>query len=141
MMKANSPICVKLKPHCMAVFSGWPAKTTPSVPKVACPTMTANVMITMGQAYSTIMAGSTIMPTEVKKMAPNKSLTGVTSRSICSASTVSAKMDPMMKAPKAAEKPVWAASTTMPKHKAKATMSNVSSLISWRHFFNNRGIR
>ena len=28
-----------------------------------------------GHAYSTIMAGSTIIPTDTKKMAPNKSLT------------------------------------------------------------------
>ena len=104
-IKANSPICVRLKPHCIAVFSGCPASSTPSVPKRDCPRMTARVITTIGPAYSTIMAGSTIMPTDTKKMAPNKSLTGFTRRSMLSASTVSARMEPMMNAPKAAEKP------------------------------------
>ena len=63
-IKANSPICVRLKPHCMAVFSGCPASSTPSVPKRDCPRITAKVITTIGPAYSTIMAGSTIMPTD-----------------------------------------------------------------------------
>ena len=141
MIKANSPICVKLKPHCMAVFSGCPASSTPSVPKRDCPRITAKVITTIGPAYSTIMAGSTIMPTDTKKMAPNKSLTGFTSRSILSASTVSARMEPMMKAPKAAEKPVCAAITTIPKQSPRETISKVSSLISFRHRFSNPGMR
>ena len=81
------------------------------------------------------------MPTETKNTAPNKSFSGVTRCSMLSASTVSDKMEPMMNAPKAAEKPVCTASTTMPKHKASDTISNVSSLISLRQRFNNPGIR
>ena len=98
-------------------------------------------MATMGHAYSTIMAGSTIIPTETKNIAPNKSLTGATSFSILSASTVSAKIEPMMKAPKAGEKPTFAASTTIPKHIAKETISNVSLPIHLRERFRKIGIR
>lgn len=69
------------------------------------PDITANVMTTIGPAYSTIIKGSTIIPTDTKNMAPNKSFTGLTRRSILSASTVSARIDPMIKAPNAAEIP------------------------------------
>ena len=141
MIKANSPICVKLNPHCIAVLSGCPASNTPNVPNNDCPTITANVMTTIGPAYSTIIKGSTIIPTETKNMAPNKSFTGLTRRSILSASTVSARIDPMIKAPNAAENPVWAASTTIPKQSPSDTISKVSSLISFRHFFNRTGIK
>ena len=141
MIKANSPICVRLNPHCMAVFKGWPAKTTPNVPKSACPTMTAIVITRIGNAYSPIMAGSTIIPTETKKIAPKRSLTGFTNRSMDSASIVSARIDPIIKAPKAAENPVLAAITTIPKQRAKETISKVSSLISLRQRFRNSGIR
>ena len=98
-------------------------------------------MTKMGTAYSTIIAGSTIMPTDTKNTAPNRSFTGATSRSIDSASAVSARMDPIMKAPNAGEKPVLDAITTIAKHKPSATMSNVSSLISRRQRFNSPGIR
>ena len=91
--------------------------------------------------YSTIMFGSTIMPTETKKMAPNKSFTGATNLSMFSDSIVSARMEPMIKAPNAGEKPTLAANTTMPKHSASDTMSNVSLFISLRTRFRNSGIR
>mgnify|MGYP003379130952 CR=1 FL=1 len=55
MIKANSPICVRLNPHCIAVFNVFPESNTPNVPKVDCPTMTAIVIIRIGIAYSTIM--------------------------------------------------------------------------------------
>ncbi len=100
----------------------------------------ANVIITMGHIYSTIMAGSTIIPTDTKKMAPNKSFTGATSFSIFSASTVSAKIDPIIKAPNAAENPTLAATTTIPKHNASETISNVSFAIHLRERFKNVGM-
>ena len=106
-----------------------------------CPTMMAAMMQRMGTMYSTISATSTIMPTETKKMAPKRSFTGLTRCSIFSASMVSARMLPMMNAPKAAENPTLEASTTIPKHSPSATMSMVSSLISGLVFFKNRGIR
>ena len=45
------------------------------------------------------------MPTDTKKIAPNRSLTGAVIFSMLSASVVPARMDPMMKAPKAGENP------------------------------------
>ena len=105
-INANSPICVKLKPHCIAVFNGFPESMTPKVPKTDCPKITAKVITIIGTAYSTIIAGSTIIPTDTKKIAPKRSLTGFTSRSMDSASIVSAKIEPIINAPNAAEKPV-----------------------------------
>ena len=125
----------------MAVFSDWPESRKPRVLNRVWPTMMAAMMHRMGTMYSMISDTSTIMPTETKKMAPKRSLTGVTTCSIRSASMVSARMLPMMNAPKAAENPTLAASTTMPKHNPSATMSIVSSLIRDRVFFRNRGIK
>ena len=141
MMKANSPICVSEKPHCIAVFSGCPDRSTPVVAKSSWPRMTVRVMTTMGSQYWPIIAGSTIMPTDTKKMAPNRSFTGLTRRSMCSASMVSARMEPMMKAPKAAEKPVLSATTTIRKQRPRATMRRVSSFISFRVLRRMRGMR
>ena len=73
------------------------------------------------------VVGIYIIPTDTKKMAPNKSFTGATSFSIFSASTVSAKIDPIIKAPNAAENPTLAATTTIPKHNASETISNISA--------------
>ena len=63
--------------------------------------MMATHSTTMGSQYCMSTSGLTNMPTDTKKMAPNKSLTGDTTRSMLSASTVSANMLPIMKAPKA----------------------------------------
>jgi len=93
-----------------------------------------------GHAYCTRTAGSTSIPTDTKKMAPNKSLTGLIICSMRSASIVSARIDPMIKAPKAAEKPVFVATTTIPRHKPSAITSNVSSFISFFTFFRKAGI-
>ena len=60
---------------------------------------------------------------------------------MCSDSMVSDRIDPMMNAPNAGENPTFAAKTTIPKHRAKDTISNVSSLISRRAFFRNKGTR
>ncbi len=141
MMKENSPICVREKPHWRAVLSGWPDSRTPAVAKKAWPRMTVIVITRMGSQYWAIMAGSTIMPTETKKMAPNRSFTGLTRCSMCSASRVSDRMEPMIKAPKAAEKPVFAAITTIMKHRPSDTTSRVSSFISERVFRRIRGMR
>ena len=50
MMKANSPIWVSEKPHCMEVLSDWPLSRKPAVPKTHCPTTMASTMARMGQA-------------------------------------------------------------------------------------------
>ena len=95
----------------------------------------------IGPMYSTIIAGSTIIPTDTKKIAPNKSFTGATNFSMVSASTVSAKIEPMMKAPNAGEKPTLDAKTTIPKHMANEIINMVSLLTSFFERFKNIGIR
>lgn len=100
-MKANSPICAMEKPHCMATLSGWPERMKLLVPSTTWPSRMAAVMAQMGSQWATSTAGSTSMPTDTKKMAPKRSFTGLTTRSMFSASTVSARMLPIMKAPKA----------------------------------------
>ena len=47
----------------------------------------------------------------------------------------------MTKAPNAAEKPTAEANTTMPKQRARAVMSKVSSFINDLAFLRNRGMR
>ena len=140
MIQANSPICARLNPDLTEVFSVCPDKRTPNVEKQALPTMVTSVMIATGHAYSTSIAGSTNIPTETKKIAPNKSFTGLMICSIRSASTVSASMEPMIKAPRAAENPVSVASTTIPRHSPRATTNNVSSFINFLTFFNIKGM-
>ena len=103
--------------------------------------MIATMIQRIGTIYSTMSATSTIMPTETKKMAPKRSFTGATRCSICSASTVSARILPMMKAPNAAENPTEDAITTMPKHKARAVISMVSLLINDFTLRRNSGMR
>ena len=40
MIKANSPICVRLNPDCMAIRNGCPVMSMPAVPKIIMPTIT-----------------------------------------------------------------------------------------------------
>ena len=72
------------------------------------------------------------MPTDTKKMAPNRFFTGSTSFSMCSASMVSARMLPMMKAPKAEEKPTCVEKTAMAQQRPSDTMSSTSLLMRRR---------
>ena len=67
MMKANSPICARLNPDLIEVFSGSPDKSTPNEEKMALPIMVTRVMMITGQAYSTNTAGFTSIPTDTKK--------------------------------------------------------------------------
>ena len=55
--------------------------------------------------YCASIAGSTSIPTDTKKTAPNRSLTGAMTFSMLSACTVPARIDPMMNAPSADENP------------------------------------
>ena len=75
------------------------------------------------------MAGSIIMPTEMKKTVPNRSLMPLVMCSTRSAWMVPAIRDPETKAPSAEEKPSLSASSTMPKQMPKETMSRVSSVM------------
>ena len=72
------------------------------------------------------------MPTETKKTAPKRFLTGSTSFSMRSASTVSARMLPMMKAPKADEKPTLVEKTAMAQQRPSETTSSTSLLMRRR---------
>ena len=85
MMNENSPICDKLIPVCIDCFRGCPENSAPIVDKNDCPRITAKVKIPTGTAYFTSISGLINIPTDTKKTAPNKSLTGLTKCSICSA--------------------------------------------------------
>ena len=141
MIKANSPICASEKPDWMATLTVCPDNSTPKVAKSICPTMTTSVSIRIGILYSQSNTGSISMPTETKKMAPNKSFTGFTICSICSASIVSARIDPITKAPSAEENPALVAIMTIPRHRPILTISRVSSLRKVRALFRKEGIR
>ncbi len=84
-MNANSPIWVREKPDSMAMRNGCPVMSIPNVPKTIMPTITTHDSMSMGEMYSSITCRSTIIPTEMKNTAPNRSLTGVITCSIRSA--------------------------------------------------------
>ena len=131
MINANSPTCARLKPVCSAVLMFLPAIITPNADTKVLPKIVINESIRIGNQYSARIFGSTIIPTETKNIAPNKSLMLLRLCSMCSPSTVSPRIEPIMKAPKADEKPVNTARVTMPKHKPTEIMSRVSSFISF----------
>ena len=84
--------------------------------------------------------GSTSIPTDTKKMAPKRFFTGSTSLMMRSASMVSAKMLPMIKAPKADEKPTFVEITAIAQHKPSDTISSTSPLMSLRTDLRNSGM-
>ena len=141
MIKANSPICASEKPECIAILTGCPDSNTPKLANNICPTMTTKVRIRIGILYSHSNAGSISIPTDTKKMAPKRSFTGLIRCSICSASIVSANMEPMTNAPNAEENPAFVAMITIPRHNPKLTISKVSSFRNVRAFFRKDGIR
>ena len=61
----------------MATFRVCPVMSMPKVPNTVIPTITAADSSKMGHQYWAITAGSTIMPTEIKKTEPKRSFTGV----------------------------------------------------------------
>ena len=77
----------------------------PKVPKSIIPTITTDDRMRICHQYMPTMAGCTIIPTEMKKTAPKRSLTGVTTVSMRSAKLVPASIEPITKAPRASEKP------------------------------------
>ena len=127
MMNANSPICVREHPDWMAIFSGCPDSNIPDEAKNSCPRRTIPVIISMGNLYSQRIIGSMSIPTETKKIAPNRFFTGCNSCSIRSASIVSARIEPIRNAPKAEEKPACVAMMTIPRHNPMLVMRSVSS--------------
>ena len=81
------------------------------------------------------------MPTDTKKTAPKRSLTGAITFSIALASEVPASTEPITNAPRADEKPTELASTTIPRHRPSEMTSNVSALSNRRTRRNSDGIR
>ena len=79
MMKANSPTWVSEKPDWTAIFRGCPESSTPKLPNNTCPPSTNSVRMRIGKIYCQMTIGATIMPTETKKTAAKRSLTGCTS--------------------------------------------------------------
>ena len=124
----------------MAILTGCPESKTPKLANNICPVITTNVRIRIGILYSHSNAGSINIPTETKNMAPKRSFTGLIICSICSASMVSAKIDPMTKAPKAEEKPAFVAMITIPRHNPRLTINKVSSFRKVLAFFRKEGI-
>ncbi len=90
--------------------------------------------------YSTSILGSTSIPTDTKKTAPKRFFTGSTSLMIFSASTVSASMLPMTKAPKALLNPTFVDITAMAQHSPREMISNVSLFINFLDERSNHGI-
>ena len=132
MIKENSPICARLNPDCIATFKLSPEAMTPNVAKIIRPISTTKVRIITSTPYSAIIAGSIIIPTDTKKTAPNRFFKGSMRCSICLDSIVSANIDPIIKAPKAAEKPTIEAKRTIPRQSPIATINKVSS---FKYFF------
>ena len=141
MMNENSPICAIEKPQRMADFRLWPLIKKPKVPNTAWPNKMVSTKAIIGQAYETMILRSTSMPTDTKKMAPKRFFTGSTRRMMRSASTVSAKIDPITKAPKALLKPTLVDSTAIKQHRPNETMSNVSPFINLRIERRNNGTK
>ena len=129
------------KPHRMAVLSGWPESRKPKVPKMLWPKMMASVITTMAGHWSITTLMSTSMPTDTKKIAPKRFLTGSMSFSIFFASMVSARMLPITNEPKAELKPTLEANTAIAQQRASETMSSTSSLMSRRTFLRKIGTR
>ena len=130
-MKENSPICARLKPHKIEVCRFCPESSTPPAEKISLPAMVTIISTIMGSQYSTSSAGSTSMPTETKNTAPKISFTGVKRCSIFSEFGASAISEPIIKAPSAAEKPRCVARTTMPRQRPMEVTSIVSLFISF----------
>ena len=139
-MNENSPICAIEKPQRIADFKDSPPSMNENVPKTLCPTKMVSTRRAIGIAYSTNILGSTSIPTETKKMAPKRFLTGSTNFSIRSASMVSARILPMIKAPKAELKPTCVEKTAIAQHKPKATTNNTSLLMRFRTERRNKGM-
>ena len=125
----------------MACRSVWPDSSTPSEENSSFPTMVTTVSIRMGQMYFTTAPGSSIIPTEMKNTAPNRSLTPEVRCSTRSAWTVPASSEPARNAPSAEEKPSASARSTIPKQMPSDTISSVSSLISLDALFSSVGSR
>ena len=105
------------------------------------PTITTPAKSRISPQYSTNTAGSTIIPTDIKKTAPKRFLIGVTTFSIRSAITVPAKTEPITKAPNSSENPHATLNTDMAKHNPIDTTKRLSSLRCRRQRLSKVGSR
>lgn len=127
-MNANSPTCARENAPETDVFNGCPEAMKPKHEKMTLPIITIKVMTRIGFAYVMNISGLTIIPTETKKTAPKKSFSGWRFFSIRPITSVSARIDPMIKAPRAEEKPDAVANKTIPKHIPMVISKSISSL-------------
>ena len=127
MMNENSPIWVRVKPLSIATLRFWPVTSIPSVPKIIMPAITTAARIRICHQYCTSTCGSTIIPTEMKNTEPKRFLTGPITRSIRSAITVPARIEPITNAPNSSEKPHITLNTAIEKQSPMATTKSVSS--------------
>jgi hypothetical protein len=81
-MNANSPICAMLIPTWTDCFKGCPESSAPIVVLKNFPKRVNKVTQSTGHLYSIMVRGSINIPTDTKKTAPKRSLTGLI---ICSA--------------------------------------------------------
>src|SRR4028119_959004 len=123
----------------MDCLKGCPANKDPTVTKSVLPKITTRVKIITGTAYFTKRTGFINIPTETKNTAPKRSFTDFTSDSIFSAWVVSANIEPIIKAPKGAEKPTCVANTTIRKQSPTDTIIIVSSFNNFFPAFNIPG--
>ena len=140
-MNENSPTGARDMAHSIDVLTLRPPAINDSALTTDLNTSTTSVTTSIGSQYFTSISGFIIMPTDTKNMAPNRSFTGDIIRSICAPSLVSAKMDPITKAPNAAENPANEAAITIRKHNARLTISRVSLLRNLFVFLSRVGIR
>ena len=83
--------------------------------------------------------GSTIMPTDTKKMPENKFLTGSSKTLVRLVYTVPESSVPIKNAPSAELNPMCEASTTMLRQRPSETVSSISSLKYLRVFLKKLG--
>jgi hypothetical protein len=103
MMKANSPICVRLIPACVLVRTSLPDRNAPTLTASSVPATTTAESTTTATQCSATSRGSIIMPTDTKNTAPNMSRTPTTRCSTRLPSPDSATREPAMKVPSATE--------------------------------------
>ena len=140
MMNPNSPSCARLNPVWTALSKPLPVRMMPAPAKMMWLIITITESSRIIAQCSAITDGATIIPTETKNMAPKRFLIGSTMWSMCSLSEVSARMDPITKAPSADENPTDVARATIPKQRPILTIRRISLLRYSLAFFSRVGM-
>ena len=92
-------------------------------------TIASSAIGTIDFQFDAITEGSTIIPTDRKKMAPKRSFIPEVTRLTSSAWTVPAIRDPAIKAPSSMEKPSLLASRAIEKQSPMDRTASISSLM------------